>query len=297
MLLLRRCYNRITPLSLTNCALLAWTVSESVKGWTQPNRSPALALSLSSHLLVRRALASGASSASAPTNQDCPASQPRGMRVEVAQVPCLQDNYGYLLHDPVSGQTASIDTPDARALTSELERRGWTLTHIWNTHQYVKKERDRSSRWLCLRLLTLSVSAIVWLSRSGGFCSHWDHTGGNRELKAAHPGLQVIGPAGEQAKIPGIDVPVGDGDAVSIGSIEARVIDVGGHTRGHIAYHLPSEKVVFVGDALFSLGCGRMFEGTPRQFWASLQRLRSLPDDTAVYWYEFSAGLGSTSLP
>jgi hydroxyacylglutathione hydrolase len=116
--------------------------------------------------------------------------------------------------------------------------------------------------------------------------SHWDHTGGNQELKAAHPGLQVVGPAGEQAKIPGIDVSVSGGDTVSIGSIWAHVIDVGGHTRGHIAYHLPSEKIVFVGDALFSLGCGRMFEGTPQQFWASLKRLRSLPDDTAVYWYE-----------
>jgi hydroxyacylglutathione hydrolase len=122
---------------------------------------------------------------------------------------------------------------------------------------------------------------------STGFrsCSHWDHTGGNAELKAAHPNMQVVGPADEKAKIPGIDVPVRGGDSVSMGSIRAHVLDVGGHTRGHIAYHLPAERIVFVGDALFALGCGRMFEGTPEQFWSSLKRLRDLPDETTVYWY------------
>jgi hydroxyacylglutathione hydrolase len=96
--------------------------------------------------------------------------------------------------------------------------------------------------------------------------------------------MQVVGPADEKAKIPAIDVAVRGGDSVSIGSIHAQVLDVGGHTRGHIAYYLPAERIVFVGDALFALGCGRMFEGTPEQFWSSLKRLRDLPDETTVYW-------------
>ena len=109
--------------------------------------------------------------------------------------------------------------------------------------------------------------------------SHWDHTGANLELKT--DGVHVVGPATE--KIPGIDSPVGQGDCVEFGSTKATVLDVGGHTAGHIAYYFPEEKSVFVGDSLFALGCGRMFEGTPDQFWTSLKRLRDLPDDVTVY--------------
>jgi hydroxyacylglutathione hydrolase len=165
----------------------------------------------------------------------------------VVQIPCLSDNYGYLLHDEVSGQTAAVDTPEAGPYRAELDRRGWKLTHIFNTHH------------------------------------HWDHTGGNEELKTE--GVTIYGPAAESSKIPGIDVALEGGDEVEFASTKAVILDVGGHTRGHIAYYFPDLSKVFVGDSLFALGCGRMFEGTPTQFWASLQRLRQLPDDTDVYWY------------
>jgi hydroxyacylglutathione hydrolase len=114
------------------------------------------------------------------------------------------------------------------------------------------------------------------------FGSHWDHTGANEELKSE--GVTVVGPVNEKSKIPGIDSAVGQGDVVEFGSTKATVMDVGGHTKGHIAYYFPESKSVFVGDSLFALGCGRMFEGTPDQFWTSLKGLRELPDDTTVYW-------------
>lgn len=106
--------------------------------------------------------------------------------------------------------------------------------------------------------------------------------GGNEQLKSLG-GVKIVGPKNEQSKIPGIDVAVGEGDVVEFGGSSGRVMDVGGHTLGHIAYYFPEEKKVFVGDSLFALGCGKMFEGTPSQFWSSLQRLRNLPDDTTVY--------------
>mmetsp|Transcript_3238 Transcript_3238/g.6551 ORF Transcript_3238/g.6551 Transcript_3238/m.6551 type:complete len:323 (+) Transcript_3238:28-996(+) len=167
-----------------------------------------------------------------------------GGAFEVAQFPCLGDNYGYLIHDPKTGQTAAFDTPCATAYKKELERRGWTLSHIFNTHK------------------------------------HHDHVGGNKELKG--DGVKIFGPASD-GNIPGMDVPLKGGDKVSFAGSEAEIIDVGGHTLGHIAYYFPSEKTAFVGDSLFALGCGRMFEGTPTQFWSSLLRLRELPDDTTVY--------------
>ena len=173
----------------------------------------------------------------------------------VAQFPCLNDNYGYLLHDPSTGATAAIDTPYAKDYEQELQMNGWTLTDILNTHH------------------------------------HHDHVGGNLELKQQRRGpggdgkeeVKVTGPQLESSKIPGLDVGVQHGDKVTVGSLEGHVIDVGGHTNGHVAYYFPSQKLLFCGDALFALGCGRMFEGTPEQFWTSLQRLRDLPDDTTVY--------------
>jgi len=163
---------------------------------------------------------------------------------EVAQIPCLGDNYGYLIHDPKTGQTAAVDTPCAASYKKELAKRGWRLTHILNTHH------------------------------------HYDHVGGNTELKTE--GVTVYGPAAD-GDIPGMDVPLKEGDTVSFGGTDATVMDVGGPTRGHIAFYIPREKTAFVGDSLFALGCGKMFEGTPAQFWASLLRLRELPDDTLVY--------------
>ena len=164
--------------------------------------------------------------------------------IEVAQFPCLSDNYGYLIHDPETGVTAAIDTPEAEPIEEELERRGWKLTHILNTHH------------------------------------HYDHTGGNLELSKGRE-IAICGPASE--KIPGRTIDLNGGDEINFGSQKVIIIDVGGHTLGHIAYYFPYSKKVFVGDALFTLGCGRMFEGTPDQFWASLSRLRDLPDDTQVY--------------
>jgi hydroxyacylglutathione hydrolase len=168
-----------------------------------------------------------------------------------SQFPCLNDNYGYLLHDPTTGATAAIDTPFSPDYKRELETRNWELTDILNTHH------------------------------------HHDHTGGNLQLKEVEDNnvvkVKVTGPQAEASRIPGIDHGVQHGDKVSVGNLVGEVIDVGGHTNGHIAYYFPSQKLLFCGDALFALGCGRMFEGTPDQFWNSLQRLRNLPDDTIVY--------------
>ena len=166
--------------------------------------------------------------------------------LQVHQFPCLSDNYGFLLHDPECGETVCIDTPDADAYLREADAKGWPITAIWNTH---------------------------W---------HPDHAGGNAGIKAK-TGCEVIAPAAEVAKIAEVDRTVSAGDVVRIGAWEARVIDVGGHTMGHIAYHLPEAGIAFVGDSLFALGCGRMFEGTPPQFWASLSRLKALAPDTLLY--------------
>ncbi|MEQ8745976.1 hydroxyacylglutathione hydrolase [Pyruvatibacter sp.] len=164
----------------------------------------------------------------------------------VHQFPCLNDNYGFLLHAPETGETAAIDTPEVAPILRELEDKGWTLTHILNTHH------------------------------------HFDHAGGNQELKT-RTGCTIIGPKDEADKIPGIDRAVGDGDEVLFGGQSARVIGVPGHTAGHIAYHFGSQNLAFVGDTLFALGCGRLFEGTPAQMWTSLQKLIALPDETVVY--------------
>lgn len=139
----------------------------------------------------------------------------------IVQVPCLNDNYGYLIHDAATKSTAVVDTPEAPPYQREMAQRGWTLTHILNTHH------------------------------------HWDHTGANKEMKTGS--VQVIGPINEKDKIPGIDSAVGAGDVVTFGSTQAQVMDVGGHTKGHIAFYFPEEKAVFVGDSLFALGCGRMY--------------------------------------
>ncbi len=173
--------------------------------------------------------------------------------LQVHQFACLDDNYGYLLHDPISGETACIDTPDAEAYLREAAAKGWTITQIWNTH---------------------------W---------HPDHAGGNEAIKAA-TGCTITAPAAEADKIAGIDRTVVHGDRVSLGGFTAVVIDVGGHTNGHIAYHLPEGSLAFVGDAVFALGCGRMFEGTAPQFWDSLKRIKALPVKTTLYCaHEYTA--------
>jgi len=173
--------------------------------------------------------------------------------LEVHQFPCLSDNYGFLLHDSASQETVCIDTPDAAEYLRQAARKSWQITQIWNTH---------------------------W---------HPDHAGGNAAIKAA-TGCTVVAPAGDAAKIEAVDRTVSQGDIVRIGDRQAQVIDVGGHTNGHIAYHLAGAHIAFVGDALFALGCGRMFEGTAPQFWASLSRLKALPPETMLYCaHEYTA--------
>jgi len=165
--------------------------------------------------------------------------------LQIHQFPCLSDNYGYLIHDPASGETAAIDTPDGKEYLRQAEARGWTITQIWNTH---------------------------W---------HPDHAGGNKDIVAAH-GATIIAPQ-EVEKISPIDRVVQHGDTVALGEFSAAVIDVSGHTNGHVAFHLPEAGVAFVGDSVFALGCGRMFEGQPGQFWASLERVKALPPETTLY--------------
>lgn len=173
--------------------------------------------------------------------------------LEVHQFPCLSDNYGFLLHDPDSQETACIDTPDADAYLREAAAKGWQITQIWNTH---------------------------W---------HPDHAGGNEAIKAA-TGCTIVAPAVDAPKIAGVDRSVDQGDVVRLGAWEAQVIDVGGHTMGHIAYYLPAARMAFVGDSVFALGCGRMFEGTPPQFWESLSRIKALPAETMLYCaHEYTA--------
>ena len=167
-------------------------------------------------------------------------------RIEIHMFPCLADNYGYLLHDAEAGVTAAVDTPDAAAIAGQLDMRGWRLTHILNTHH------------------------------------HSDHAGGNLELKKL-TGCEIVGPRADAARIPGLDTPVGDGDVYSLGSQRFEVYDTPGHTRGHIVYLSRDERAGFVGDTLFAMGCGRLFEGTPAQMWTSLQKILSWPDDTRIY--------------
>lgn len=167
------------------------------------------------------------------------------MPLEIHQFPCLSDNYGFLVHDPDSCETVAIDTPDADAYLAAAAEKGWQITQIWNTH---------------------------W---------HPDHAGGNEAIKSA-TGCTIVAPA-EVERISQIDRVVTNGDTVKIGEHEAAVIDVGGHTNGHIAYHLADDDVAFVGDSVFALGCGRMFEGEPEQFWTSLERIRALPPETMLY--------------
>ena len=175
------------------------------------------------------------------------------MALEIIPVPALADNYVYLLREPESGLVAAVDPSEARPVLKTLDARGWRLTHILNTHH------------------------------------HWDHTGGNLELKEK-TGAAVVGPKADEARIPGIDVALREGEPFEFGAERAQIFDIPGHTRGHIAFYFPASKALFCGDTLFSLGCGRLFEGTPEQMWHSLSKLKRLPPDTRVYCgHEYTA--------
>ncbi len=159
---------------------------------------------------------------------------------------CRSDNYGLLLHDHKSGATAAIDAPDAAAIERQLDAMGWELTHIFTTHH------------------------------------HGDHVEGNLALQKRY-GCSITGPRAEAAKIPGINREVTGGDNFTWEGREVRVLDCPGHTLGHIAYHMPTERAVFAGDTLFSLGCGRVFEGTMAQMFHSVSQFAALPPDTKLY--------------
>ena len=167
------------------------------------------------------------------------------MPLSISLVPCLDDNYGFLVRDEKTGTTAAVDTPDAGPILDALQERGWALDIILNTHK------------------------------------HGDHIGGNQALRD-RTGATVVGP-GEVAERTHVDWVVKGGDRLSLGSTELFVIDTGGHTFGHVSYYAPDAETVFVGDTLFAMGCGRLFEGTADQMWTSLSRLAALPPETRVY--------------
>jgi len=168
------------------------------------------------------------------------------MQAQTHLFPCLKDNFGVLLHDPQTGATAAIDAPEAGAVEAALTKTGWKLTDILVTHH------------------------------------HADHTAGIGELKARHH-CRVVAPRAEAQRIAHVDETVGEGDAVKLGALQGRVIETPGHTAGHVSYFFSADKVAFVGDTLFSIGCGRVIEGNPEMMWQSLLKLRALPDDTQFY--------------
>jgi hydroxyacylglutathione hydrolase len=166
--------------------------------------------------------------------------------LDIVAVPAFADNYLWLIHDEDSGETAVVDPGDPAPVLAEAGRRGWRITKILNTH---------------------------W---------HPDHTGGNLAIKQA-TGAELWGPAGENGRVPGLDHPLAEGDRISIGGHSAEVWEVPGHTLGHIAYIFADDEIAFVGDTLFAMGCGRLFEGSPEQMHRSLGRLAELPEATQLY--------------
>lgn len=164
----------------------------------------------------------------------------------IEQFTCRQDNFGVILHDPLTGETASIDAPDGSVITDHLRQNGWGLTHLFITHH------------------------------------HPDHVEGIAALALTYS-PKVIGPEAEAGKISGLTQTVGDGDTFKFAGRTVKVISTPGHTAGHICFHIPDEELLFAGDTLFALGCGRLFEGSPEDMFNSLSRLAELPDETRVY--------------
>ncbi len=182
------------------------------------------------------------------------------MSLEVIRIPVLSDNYIWLVRENTSGEVMVVDPAVSEPVLAKADELGWKITHIWNTH---------------------------W---------HPDHTGGNVAIKAA-TGCTITGPAAEFERIPTLDMQVSGGDVVQLGAIKAHVIDVPAHTAGHIAFHFDSEHVIFVGDTLFAMGCGRLFEGTADQMFANMRKLAALPDSTSVYCaHEYTQSNGRYAL-
>ena len=182
------------------------------------------------------------------------------MPLDIIRIPVLSDNYVWLVHEPVSGETMVVDPAVAAPVLAEADARSWKITQIWNTH---------------------------W---------HPDHTGGNAEIKAA-TGCVITGPEAEAARIPSLDVLVAEGDNVMLGAVSAQVLDVPAHTAGHIAFHFADDDAAFVGDTLFAMGCGRLFEGTADQMFANMRKLEALGDDTEIYCaHEYTLSNGRFAL-
>ncbi|KAL8483047.1 hypothetical protein ACS0TY_025922 [Phlomoides rotata] len=166
--------------------------------------------------------------------------------LQIELVPCLRDNYAYLLHDVDTGTVGVVDPSESVPIIDALNRKNWNLNYILNTHH------------------------------------HYDHTGGNMDLKERY-GAKVIGSSLDKERIPGIDIALNDGDKWMFASHEVHVMETPGHTRGHVSFHFPGTKSIFTGDTLFSLSCGKLFEGTPQQMLSSLMKITALPDDTNIY--------------
>lgn len=175
------------------------------------------------------------------------------MPVEIVTIPCLEDNYAFLIHDPTSGETALVDAPEAAPISAELNKRGWDLSYVLITHH------------------------------------HWDHVDGLAALLADYP-AQVIGSAADAHRLPPLDRAVHPGDTLTLCSLDVHILDVTGHTIDHIAFYMPGAQALFSADSLMALGCGRLFEGTPEQMFQSLNALAKLPGETLVYsGHEYTA--------
>ncbi len=182
------------------------------------------------------------------------------MPLQIVTVPCLEDNYAYLVHDPDAGRTALVDAPEAGAIQKAVEAQGWTIDEIWITHH------------------------------------HGDHIDGVPALREAF-GATVTGASADAHRLPALDRAVADGDTFDFAGHAVHVMDVSGHTIGHIALHIPDAAVVFTADSLMALGCGRVFEGTHDQMWGSLSKLAALPPATSVYsGHEYTAANGRFAL-
>jgi hydroxyacylglutathione hydrolase len=168
------------------------------------------------------------------------------MPLEIVTIPCLSDNYAFLAHDAASGETALVDAPEADPILAALETRGWRLSHVLLTHH------------------------------------HWDHVDALPGILERHP-AKVVGATADAHRLPALDLRVAEGDSFPLGGEQIDVLDVSGHTIGHIAFHAPDSQAVFTADSLMALGCGRLFEGSAAQMWDSLSKLAALPEDTIVY--------------
>ena len=181
--------------------------------------------------------------------------------LQIIPIPLLQDNYAYVLHDESENITAVVDPSEEAPIEKFLKGRGWSLDYILNTHH------------------------------------HWDHSGGNLGLKKLYPRARIVGPAYDKERIPGIEEVVDERSGFQMGAHQASILFIPGHTKGHIAFYFPKSSALFCGDTLFSLGCGRLFEGTAEQMWASLSKLMALPDDTLVYaGHEYTLANGKFAL-